>query len=947
MKQFSLSIAFFLLMSLSSLAQHSIQSSVFDSKNGLPIEMATVRLLKSTDSTLVQGCQADLQGRFALKKVSPGSYLLVVSSVGYLENRQKIAIQNKDLILKNIQLGENALLLGEVEVTGTAAQMVVKGDTTEYNATAFKTAQNAVVEDLLKRLPGVQVSTDGKITVNGEEIKKIRVNGKKFFGDDVEMATKNIPAELIDKVQVLEQKSDMALLTGFEDNDTERIINLTFKSNRKKGTFGNVAGGAGLDSNDEIRYDGNMFLNLIDGEAQTSITAGGNNTNTSRSNRGRGGSGISSGITNTQNLGVNNNTIINPNFKIGGDASFNHSANETLTNSKRESYLKGSIYNNIDSTISLSNNYAADMRLEVEWKLDSLNTIILQPNIGYNRDFTETSRQYLYTTDNDSTSWGKTHNFGNSTSIDAGLAIIYNHKFNSKKGRTFTTNINTSFSQSNSESVNESNKNTLKGLTSLNQRTYNNSNKTKISLRMSFVEPLWNLKNYLETSVSVRNTNSNTEKDQWYRNSLGNDSLLNDDYSNRFNSLFWSETAELNYRYVDKSYNIMMGMKAEPSQTYSNRIYGDGSTRPISNEVINFAPTGRFQFNFGRKKFARLDYRGQTDQPSITQMQPVKNNSNLMNETVGNPTLNPAFTHRLRMMYTTFNDSTFSSFSAYVSAQATKDALISNSIYDVTGKQYNQTVNGNAAAIPINLNGNIMFNIPLIQKRLHFNTNTSGGIEKRYGYSLKGQDSINTDDMINGILIGEKSSTRTYNAGEQISLTFTHDVVEVGTRVGLRYSNSLNNLNPVKAITTDWTMAGNVVLHLPYMFNISTDLNFTTRKGYSNFDQDQLIWNATLDKTVFNSKGVVSLKLFDILQQQLNIRQTIGDNYIQYNSYNTLTSYFLLSFTYKINKFKGIKNNPSYLKHDDKRFDPEMRPQRGDGSGSGSGSGSGRYRDDH
>lgn len=944
MKQFSLSIVFFLLLSFSTFAQHSIQSTVFDSKNGLPIEMATIRLLKSTDSTLVQGCQADLQGSFIFKKVNPGNYLLVISSVGYLENRQKIAIQNKDLILKNIQLAENVRLLGEVEVTGTAAQMVVKGDTTEYNATAFKTTQNAVVEDLLKRLPGVQVSSEGKITVNGEEVKKIRVNGKKFFGDDVEMATKNIPAELIDKVQVLEQKSDMALLTGFEDNDTERIINLTFKPNRKRGTFGNVAGGAGLDTDGGIRYDGNMFLNLIDGEAQTSITAGGNNTNTSRSGRGRGWSGgANSGITNTQNLGVNNNSIINPKLKIGGDASLNHSSNETVTNSNRESYLKGSIYNNNDSTKSQNNNYSANMRLEAEWKIDSVNTIIFQPNIGYNRGFSESTRDYLYTTDKDSTSWGKTNNYGNSSSIDAGLNLIYNHKFMSKKGRTFTTNLQTSFSQSNSESVNESKKYTRDTLISLNQRTYNKSNRTNLNLRMSFVEPLWNLKNFLETSIAIRNTQNNTEKDQYYRNTLGFDSLPNIDYSNRFESLFLSETAEVNYRYVDKVYNIMVGMKAEPSQTYSTRIYDNGTTSPITNEVINFAPTGRFQFNFGRKKFARLDYRGQTDQPSINDMQPVKNNSNLMNETVGNPSLNPAFRHRLRMMYTTFNDSTFSSFNASFSAQATKDALITNSIYDITGKQYSQTVNGDGSAIPVSLGGNIMFNIPLIQKRLHFNTNSSGGYDTRYGYSSKGLTTINTDDMINGDLLGEKSSTRSYSAGEQLSLTFTHDVIEIGTRVGVRYSNTLNNLNPVEAVTTDWSAAGNVVLHLPYKFNISSDLNFTTRKGYSNFDQDQLIWNATLDKTVFNSKGVVSLKLNDILRQQLNIRQTIGDNYIQYNSYNTLTSYFLLSFTYKINKFKGAKNNPAEINPEGNRFGPGMRPPRGEGDGGGGG----RYRDNH
>ena len=409
-------------LSIASFAQHSIQSTVFDTKNGLPLELATVRLLKADgDSALVQGCQTDTKGSFALTKIKKGNYILKVSSIGYLEYRKPITMDSKDVILKNIQLTENVKLLDEVKVTGTAAQMVVKGDTMEYNATAFKTAENAVVEDLLKRLPGVEISNEGKITVNGQEIKKVRVDGKKFFNDDIEMTTKNLPAEMIDKIQVLEQKSDMAQLTGFEDDDTERIINLTTKPNRKKGVFGNVTAGGGLDTNNEIRYDGNAFVNIMDGEAQTAITGGANNTNTTRSSRGRfgGGGGSNSGITATQNIGVNNNTILNPKLKIGGDASFNHSKNLSETQSERESYLKDQIYNNNDSTTATNESYSANMRLELEWKPDSLSTFVIQPNMNYSKSFSDSEREYLYLTDNDSTSWGNSFNNGKGNNIGA------------------------------------------------------------------------------------------------------------------------------------------------------------------------------------------------------------------------------------------------------------------------------------------------------------------------------------------------------------------------------------------------------------------------------------------------------------------------------------------------------------------------------------------------
>jgi len=931
MKHFFLFISFFLCISLSTLAQRSIQAMVFDGKNGLPIEMGSVRLLNSTDSSFVQGCLTDLRGNFMLNKVKSGKYTVVVSMVGYLSHYQNVSLESKDVILKNIQLEEKTHLLGGVEVTGNAAQMVVKGDTTEFNATAFKTSQNAVVEDLLKRLPGVEVSAEGKITVNGQAVTKIRVNGKKFFNDDLEMASKNIPAELIDKVQVLDQKSDMALLTGFEDNDTERIINLTFKPNRKRGTFGNVTEGAGADTNKDLRYDGNMFLNMIDGEAQSTITGGGNNTNTSRSSRGRGGNSNNSGITTSQNIGYNISSLVNPKLKIGGDASLNHSGNESITKSNRESYLTDSTYYNNSFTTAHNDNYSAYLRTEIEWKPDSLNTFVFQPNINYNRSYSDSQRTYTNLTNQDTTSLGNTVNSGNGTSLSGGLGLIYSHKFTSKKGRTITANLNTSISQNDNESFNYSKNRNIRpdSTTIVDQYTKNHSDAYNVNMRVSYVEPLWNLRNFLETTVSFRNNNNVSDKNQYNKDSNDKYTLLDSVYSNNFENKFYSETLELNYRYVNKTFNATLGVKGEPSQTISTRLYenGDSYGKPIY--VLNFSPTGRLQYNFGRKKFARIDYRGQTDQPNLGQLQPVKNNSNPMNVTIGNPDLKPSFNHNIRMMFTTFNDSTFSSFNATLSANTTKDALVTNSIYDATQKQYSQTVN--AGNDPYSINGNIMFNIPIIQKRLHFNTNTSFGLDKRYGYSARGLNA----EILNSVNLplGDLSSTRRYNTGEQISLTFTQDLVEIGARGGFRYSNTLNNLNPVVAITKDWNGGGNVMIHLPYNINIGSDLNYTTLQGYSTSAQNQLIWNASIDKTIFNSRGVLSIRATDLLRQQLNIHQSIGDNYIQYNTFNTLTSYVLLSFTYKINKFKGSKN-PAEQNPDFQRFGPGGdHPHRGGGGG--------------
>lgn len=895
-------------------AQYTIQSRVLDEKTGEGLELVTVRLLNSVDSSLVQGAQTNTYGNFVLNNIKRGKYVLLISSVGYNDYKRDVTVEDKNLNLRSIQLKEDVQLLSELEVKGTAAQMVVKGDTLEYNATAFKTAENAVVEDLLKRLPGVEISSEGKITVNGEEISKIRVDGKKFFDDDVEMATKNLPAEMIDKIQVMEEKSEMAKLTGFEDDDTERIINLTTKSNRRRGLFSNLSGGIGMDMDENIRYDLNGLANIMSGNSQTTVMAGGNNVNTTRSSRGRvgGGSG-GNGITSTQNLGLNSNAILNDKFKIGGNGSFNHSSNESVSEKYKMSYLKDSTYIDSTYTVAHNENYAGNIRLELEWKLDSLNTFIIQPNVNYNRSFSDSYSDFSYLVEGDTTSVGNTINYGDGSTFSGGLNVIYNRKFQ-KKGRTLTANIRGDFSQSDNESYNYSYRYSQGNDSIIDQYTHNLSNRYNINAKVSYVEPLWNVKNLLEIALSFKSTVNTSEKNQYKNenleryNSLGQYedypreyTMLDTVYSNDFKSRNFNETLELNYRYTEKNYNLMLGVKAEPSQTYSRTTYGDGVKSDFDNNVINYSPTGRFQYNFAKKKFIRFDYRGTSSQPSVSQMQPVKNNSNIMSQTIGNPELNPSFSHRFRLFYSTFNDKRFSSFSAGLNFNATKDALVTNTIYDSTGKRYNQTVN--AESTPFNLNGNIMYNTPLFQKKLHFNTRTTVGYNQRYGYSKKGYDIDDID--LERLPLGDLSSTQVYSVGENLSLTYTHDIVEIGTRGSVDYRKTLNNLNSSDTETWDWTVAGNVVLHLPLKFNLSSDINYTTRQGYSGFDRNELIWNASIDKSLFRNKGTLSLKWYDILRQRQNIRQTVGDNYIENSTYNTLTSYFLVSFSYKINRFNG------------------------------------------
>ena len=942
-KRLTLTLMLLLTLCITTFAQRSIQGKILDKNDEGTIEMASIRLLKSADSTLVMGGLTDSRGTFSLSKVKDGKYIIEVRYLGYKNSYTPVTIEGKNIIVKNIYIVPKDNELAAVEVRGMAAQMNVRGDTIEYNTSAFKLAENAAVEELLKKLPGVTVDADGKVTVNGEEIKRIRVDGKKFFDGDMQMATKNIPVDMVDKVQVIDQKSEMSQLTGFEDENTERIINLTIKANRKKGVFGNVTAGGGVDKDKEFRYDTNAFINILNGESQTALIGGANNANSQRSSRGRGGmSGGGGGITETQNLGVNNNTELSKTLKIGGDGSYNHSTNTSETSSERESWMQGTTYTNFSESESKRENHQANLRLEMEWNIDSTTTLILQPNLGYNKSFSNSRNENVNFEELDSISWGESSNNSESNGSNAGLNIIFNKKSKEKKGRTFTMNIGGSLDNSESEGHNISIKETPTNIKKIDQRNTNISDSYSSDFRVSFVEPLFNLKNFLELSASFRSSSRSSEKLQYDQDVNGNYTVLDSVYSNNFKSNFMNEVVEMNYRHQEVDYNYMVGMRAEPSQTYSTNYYMNGEILERNNKVLNFSPSAQFRYNFGRRKFARLQYRGRTSQPSIEQMQPVKNNDNLMREPIGNPDLNPSFNQSLNLMYSTFNATRFSSFSAGINGSFTQDALVSNSIYDETGKEYSQTVNSKVA--PFNISTNFMYNTPLVKNRLQFNTRTTVNYSKRYGYSDRtGTEDPFIDENREVLRLGLLSDTKNWGGSENLSLTLTTDVIEIGLRGSVSYSGSENNLNNNnRQETWDWTGSGNVNLHLPYSINIASDMGYTIREGYSSFTQNELVWNASIDKSVFKRKGTISLRLYDILQQRLNIRENIGDNFRSLSRFNTLTSYFMLSFTYKIAKFGGGTSSGDMLRGGGQRSGGN-REGGGNRGGGGFGGGGGNF----
>ena len=905
-------------------AQQTVSGRVVNKQSGEIVEMATIRLFsfKGNDSTLVQGAQTDFDGNFSLSGIKDGQYKLHVSSVGFKESTQQVNVSGQDVKVKTIRLEETVQRLDEVQVTGKAAEMTVKGDTLEYNTAAYKTQETDMVEDLLKKMNGVEVDSEGNVTVNGESITGIRIDGKKFFGDDVQAATKNIPADMIDKIQVIDEKSDMAKLTGFEDDDTERIINLKLKEDRKKGIFGNFNGGAGADlvadngnwfdynknfMSEDFRYNASAFLNILLGESQTTVIGSANNTNEMRTGRGRGpwGGGQNSGITWAENLGVNTNIAGKNGYLYGGDVQLNHAYNDTKTKSEKEQWTDDYTYQQNDTSAKRSTTWDAKTRLEFEMQVDSMNKVILKPEISYTHSNTDTYKHYDYFRDGDTTTVGTQQNYGNSQDIGAKVQLIYSHKF-LKPGRTLTLNTTVNFTNTVGDSHNQSdNKSyTATPIASVDQWTDKTQNALSYEVKASYVEPIYKTNHFLETVLSFNQNNRWSEKNQYLDEAK---TTLDTDYSNSLRNNFFSEALELNYKWVEQYFDLTAGLRFNPSQTISKTQYGSGLRRDTMVSVYNFSPNAMFKYKFGKKEFARIRYRGTSQQPTITQMEPVKDNSNAMNETVGNLSLVPAFRHRINFMYSRYNQDRFSSIMTGLFSTITKDALVNNSIYDETGKLYQQTVN--AKGVPYSVNADFMYNTPFANKLMQVHTRTSVGYNMRLAYVTREMPTADIEALIdnNTWTLGDESRTGNVTVGEDVTLRLTHEIVDFGVHGTFNYSYTHNNLTASKSNVFNWSVTGDLTFHLPRNWEIATDIGYTDRIGYGKQlgNLSEIMWNASVSKTW--RFATLSIKAFDLLNQKKNIVQTVGENYIQYQRFNTLPTYAMLTFTYKLNRMGGMK----------------------------------------
>lgn len=899
-----------ILFSPMAFAQQSgvnVTGSVVEQGSDTPIEQATVRLLNVKDSAMVRGVVSARNGSFTLKNVKKGSYLLHITFIGYDPLYQPLQITGKKnpVNVGKLELSDGAIELGEAVVIGKAPEVTVRNDTVEYNADSYKVTEGSVLEDLLKKMPGVEVDSEGKITVNGKEVKKVMVDGKEFFSDDPKVASKNLPAKMIDKLQVLDKKSDMAQMTGFDDGEEETVINLTVKPGMKQGWFGNAYGGYGS----KDRYEGNAMVNRFVNNDQITFMGGANNTNnmgfsdlasTMFSGMGggggrRGGFGAGSGITSSGNAGLNFSKEFKPDkLTLGGNTRYSHSDNDARSKSDRQNILPGdsSSYDNSEAmSRTKSDNFGVDFRLE--WKPDTMTQLIFRPSFSFSHSMNDNfSDATTLDNERDTVNTNKSSNYSESNGYNLNASIDFSRKLNNK-GRVFSATLSGGNSDSYSDGMNRSDivyfnqtdalKNSI-----IDQRSRYDNKGFNYRVYVSWVEPIGH-NNFIQATYSISQRKQEALKNVYNQDADGIYNVLDSAYSQSYRNNFISQRASLSFKSQRAKFNYTIGLNLDPSYSSSENFVGDTTLSKITRKVVNLSPMAQFNYMFDKRTNLRIMYNGRTSQPSMTQLQPVADISDPTNITIGNPDLNPRYTNNVFIRFQQFTPEKQRAFMIMANGSYIINDIVSYTSYNQeTGVKTTtyKNVNGNYSG-----NVRMMLNTPLKNKKFSINSMTMASFANSNGY-------INE----------EKNTNRNLILSERGGIDFRSSYLDLGVNGNIRYNATSNSLQKENNQNTfNYGAGGYTTIYLPLNFKIESDVNWSTNSGYGDgFKQNEVLWNASASKSFLkNNQGTLRFKIYDILQQRSNISRSVTASYIQDSEYNTLGSYFMVHFIYRFSIFKG------------------------------------------
>lgn len=973
MKKMMMGALLLLMTGASALAQTKnieVSGKVVEAETGEPAIQANVHMLSLPDSTYVDGAATTFDGTFTLPKAAAGKYALKFTYVGFKTKVLPLTL-TADKTTRNIgtiTLETDAVMLEEAVVTAEAAKVQVSEDTLLYNAAAYRTPQGAMLEELVRKLPGAEVDDSGNVKINGKEVKKLLVGGKEFFGGDVATGLQNLPVEMIDRIKTYDQQSDAARMTGIDDGEEETVLDLTVKKGMNQGWVMNfdIAGGT------EDRYSGRGTINYFNDNAQATIIGNMNNTGS----QGFGGGGARW----MRNNGLRTDKMAGGSFayetekiEIGGSVRFNYNKNNSISTGYTENFLPNgtSSFSN-SNRLNLSKNQNFNFNMRLEWRPDSLTTLLFRPNLRVGDSYSTSSSEsgtfnndpydeiynglnpnnYLSLKEMVSDPFESIRvNLSNNGSLSdgknlsGGASLQLNRRLSSN-GRNIMLDLRTNFGDNESDSYSENLTKYFSTNTTSPLHRYNTSpsDNQSYSVRLQYSEPIAK-QTYLQFSYQFQYSQNKSDRrayaiyelqPDWTIGQPLPDGLLGDkdnngvdDYLDAKASQYaeyknYNHSAQVTLRFNREDWQLSAGLNFQPQRSvmsYEKNGYAIDTAR----NVFNFSPNVDFRYRFSKQSQLRFQYRGRSSQPSMTNLLPITDDSNPLNITMGNPGLKPSFNHNISLFYNDYNVEKQRGITTNLSYSTTLNSISSIRRYNAeTGAWTVQPENING-----NWNANAMFgfNTALPNQKYTINTFSTAMYTNNVGYLTIGQADP------------QKNTTTNLMLGENIMGAYRNDWLEIGIQGSINYNIEKDKLNPINnQETTMFSYGGNVQVIAPWNMVISTNIVNQARRGYADesMNKDELVWNAQVAQTFLKGAATISLEFYDILKQQSNITRSMTASGRSVYQYNGINSYAMVHFTYRLNIF-GSKAARERMQNQFMMggFGGGMMPPMGGGGGRG------------
>ena len=908
LQRFFVALATTLFFSLPLVAQtqtYTLSGTVLDTRQETIVGGNAV--LFTQQGKQVSGSTTDAEGNFRLRNLSPGSYALRVSFVGYKEYTTIIKIPYSGSL--RIVLEEDSQLLNTVTVERRAADMTIKGDTVVFNADAYHVGQGAMLEDLIKRIPGAEVSSSGSITINGKSVDKILVEGKEFFSGDTKVATKNLPAEVVDKLELLDRSSEQSRMTGFDDGDEETVLNLTFKASHKTGLFGNLFAGYGTNN----RYEANATINNFSGKNRLTFIAGSNNTNDRGSGEldTDGGGGFrrrgrpQQGIATSSSVAGDIAWSLLSNLDLEGNGRYGYTDRVAKSKKLTEQFRTNaaSLFSQEKQDLR-SFTHGLGSQLRLTYKIDSLTEHVFRPSVWWNKNYElgyNTTSTWEDQTNPISTAQTQYNASSNFLSLGGNLDVS---RRLSSKGRVLSLGIRTRYNGNQSEGNYLASFSGLGAGSGIKQNRdllqQDNNHTLSTTLRLSYVEPLTS-RLFLQVLGEWKHNTREGDRQVFTLDASGQYTLLDPQYSSKFTSELDAYRGSLNLQYRTSGFDITAGLGLEPGKMTTQYL-----TRSWVNQQLFFVPNLRINLQSNKQTMWRLDYRGSTEMPSVSYMIPTVDPTDLLRITEGNSGLKPSFTHQIHSFFRSFNPTTRVAINLFMEANYELNGIASVVRYDnTTGQQHisYRNVDGNSS---VRLFG--MSSMPFFSSLLTLNAGLRGMFNHQNSYIV---DAATSTEQLN------KSDN--WSVSPSLALSFAKGNLYLRLRGGLSFNTALNSLSSqAKRTAWDYESALEGSYDLPFGLKLENDILYQINQGYgTGYKKDSWLWNTALSYSFLKNKAAtIRLKGYDLLNSETGISREVTALNVIDSRTNVLGRYFMVHFIYRFSSFgKGSSRSDFGERH--------------------------------